>query len=204
MRAIWLKSAALAAALWLMPGPAGVPAFAQSDTSRTEANADDVLSATEDGAMLRDPEALPSRDPSSDQDSAPDVAGTHSPADQPAEPDARTDAAAPPPEPTLAIDIDLGAQRMRVTEAGGKTYSWPVSSGAYGYPTPTGTFRPVWTSKMWYSRQYEYAPMPNSIFFHGGTAIHATTSVGMLGRPASHGCVRTLSIECRHALQDGR
>ena len=43
---------------------------------------------------------------------------------------------------------------------------------------------------MWYSRKYDMAPMPHSIFFHGGTAIHATYSIGMLGRPASHGCVR--------------
>ncbi len=69
-------------------------------------------------------------------------------------------------------------------------YVWPVSSGSRGHDTPTGNFKPVWMSKMWYSRQYEYAPMPNAIFFHGGAAIHGTAYVGSLGRPASHGCVR--------------
>ncbi len=40
------------------------------------------------------------------------------------------------------------------------------------------------------SRKYNNAPMPHSIFFHGGYAIHATTEVAKLGRPASHGCIR--------------
>lgn len=99
-------------------------------------------------------------------------------------------AEAPPPEPTLAIDIDLAKQTMHVSENGRSKYVWPVSSGARGNDTPTGAFTPVWMSKMWYSRQYDYAPMPNAIFFHGGAAIHGTAYVGSLGRPASHGCVR--------------
>jgi hypothetical protein len=32
--------------------------------------------------------------------------------------------------------------------------------------------------------------MPHSIFFRGQYAIHGTTAVSELGRPASHGCVR--------------
>ncbi len=96
----------------------------------------------------------------------------------------------PPPEPTLLVDINLTSQRMSVSENGEVKYKWPVSSARSGYTTPTGTFQPTWMSKMWYSRQYDYAPMPHSVFFHGGTAIHGTGAVGMLGRPASHGCVR--------------
>lgn len=97
---------------------------------------------------------------------------------------------APPPEPTLLINIDLTKQRMVVTEDGSPRYTWAISSGAYGYPTPVGTFRPSWMAKMWYSKQYDNAPMPHSIFFHGGAAIHATSSIHLLGTPASHGCVR--------------
>jgi lipoprotein-anchoring transpeptidase ErfK/SrfK len=97
---------------------------------------------------------------------------------------------APPPEPTLLIDINLTTQRMVVTEDGKPRYTWAVSSGAYGYATPTGTFRPSWMAKLWYSKQYDNAPMPHSIFFKGGAAIHATSSIQMLGTPASHGCVR--------------
>ncbi|HYD15700.1 MAG TPA: L,D-transpeptidase family protein [Hyphomicrobium sp.] len=97
---------------------------------------------------------------------------------------------APPPEPTLAIDIDLTKQVMTVTDNGEPRYTWPISSARYGYRTPTGTFQPSWMSKMWYSRQYDYAPMPHAIFFHQGVAIHATYATRQLGMPASHGCVR--------------
>ncbi len=96
----------------------------------------------------------------------------------------------PPPQPTLLININLTTQRMVVTESGKQKYTWAVSSGAYGYATPTGTFKPSWMSKMWYSKQYDNAPMPHSIFFKGGAAIHATSSIHLLGTPASHGCVR--------------
>jgi lipoprotein-anchoring transpeptidase ErfK/SrfK len=44
--------------------------------------------------------------------------------------------------------------------------------------------------KMWYSRKYDMTPMPYSVFFRGGYAIHGTNYVKRLGRPASHGCVR--------------
>jgi lipoprotein-anchoring transpeptidase ErfK/SrfK len=43
---------------------------------------------------------------------------------------------------------------------------------------------------MHYSKKYDNAPMPHSIFFKGGYAIHGTYDVRKLGRPASHGCVR--------------
>jgi hypothetical protein len=42
-----------------------------------------------------------------------------------------------------------------------------------------------------YSREWDDAPMPNSILFTKiGHAIHGTFEVRNLGRPASHGCVR--------------
>jgi lipoprotein-anchoring transpeptidase ErfK/SrfK len=44
--------------------------------------------------------------------------------------------------------------------------------------------------RMWYSRKYDNAPMPNSVFFLGGYAVHGTPHIRSLGRPASHGCVR--------------
>ena len=37
---------------------------------------------------------------------------------------------------------------------------------------------------------YHMSPMPHSLFFHGGYAIHGTGAIRQLGRPASHGCVR--------------
>lgn len=96
----------------------------------------------------------------------------------------------PPPQPSLLVGIDLTRQRMTVSEHGKTKFTWPISSGREGYSTPTGTFRPSWMAKMWYSKQYDDAPMPHSVFFNGGIAVHATQSTGMLGRPASHGCIR--------------
>jgi lipoprotein-anchoring transpeptidase ErfK/SrfK len=95
-----------------------------------------------------------------------------------------------PPAITLAIDIDLTRQAMTIKEHGKVVGSWPISSGREGYRTPTGTFRPLWQSRMWYSRKYDNAPMPHAVFFNGGVAMHATQATGMLGRPASHGCIR--------------
>src|SRR5262245_51324011 len=96
----------------------------------------------------------------------------------------------PPPPITLILKADLGAQRVTAIENGKQTHVWPISSGRPGFATKTGTFRPQWASRMWYSRQYEYAPMPHAVFFNRGTAFHATSAVGLLGRPASHGCIR--------------
>jgi lipoprotein-anchoring transpeptidase ErfK/SrfK len=120
------------------------------------------------------------------QPAAPDASGTATP-----EPAAAATAEKPKPlPPTLIARINLTTQTM-VVQAGNKTlHTWKVSSGAPGYATPPGTFKPGWMAKMWNSRQYDDAPMPHSVFFNGGIAVHATTSVHNLGRAASHGCVR--------------
>jgi lipoprotein-anchoring transpeptidase ErfK/SrfK len=86
--------------------------------------------------------------------------------------------------------IDISAQTMTVLEDGNILYSWPVSTARRGYHTPRGTYEPVRMTRVWYSRKYHMSPMPYSIFFKGGYAIHGTEDVGRLGRPASHGCVR--------------
>jgi lipoprotein-anchoring transpeptidase ErfK/SrfK len=86
--------------------------------------------------------------------------------------------------------IDLSEQRMRVYKDGKLAYNWPVSTARKGYRTPTGTYRPTRMHVMWHSRKYDMSPMPHSIFFHGGYAIHGTNAIKSLGRPASHGCVR--------------
>ena len=87
------------------------------------------------------------------------------------------------------ITISKSHQLMQVDSDQG-TYQWPVSTARRGYVTPTGTFHPYSLQPMHYSKKYDNAPMPHSIFFSGGYAIHATPHVGNLGRPASHGCVR--------------
>jgi lipoprotein-anchoring transpeptidase ErfK/SrfK len=86
--------------------------------------------------------------------------------------------------------VDLSAQRMYVKVNGVNTYVWPVSTARRGYRTPTGTFRPQRLERTWYSSKYDNSPMPYSVFFLGGYAIHGTNAIGSLGRPVSHGCVR--------------
>ena len=69
-------------------------------------------------------------------------------------------------------------------------YSWPVSTARRGYRTPTGSYRPTALMRYHRSSIYEGSPMPHSIFFLRGYAIHGSYETKYLGRPASHGCVR--------------
>jgi len=90
----------------------------------------------------------------------------------------------------LEARIDVSAQTMTVVKHGRVIHRWKVSTARKGYVTPRGTYRPTRMHRMWHSRKYDMSPMPYSIFFKGGYAIHGTNYVKSLGRPASHGCVR--------------
>lgn len=90
----------------------------------------------------------------------------------------------------LVANINVGTQTMTVSRDGQVVYRWKVSTARKGYITPRGSYRPQRMHKMWYSRKYDMSPMPYSVFFRGGYAIHGTGAVRQLGRPASHGCVR--------------
>lgn len=100
-------------------------------------------------------------------------------------------AALPPPKPTLFASIDLSKQTMTVSDKNGVIASWKISSGRHGYLTPTGTHTPHYTARMHYSKQYYNSPMPYSVFFNRGIAVHGTNDLRNLGRPASHGCIRS-------------
>ena len=90
----------------------------------------------------------------------------------------------------VVAKIDLSSQRMTVHVNGWYYASWKVSTARRGYRTPVGQWRPKWLARMHYSSKYNNSPMPHSIFFLGGYAIHGTKSISRLGRPASHGCIR--------------
>ena len=91
----------------------------------------------------------------------------------------------------VMIIIDKSAQKMTVTVDGDDRYTWPVSTGRPGYDTPSGEFQPFRMERDHFSREWDDAPMPNSVFFTKiGHAIHGTFDAKNLGRPASHGCVR--------------
>ena len=96
-----------------------------------------------------------------------------------------------PASAAVVVTIDKSAQRMSVTVDGRPRYSWPVSTGTRRYETPTGTFRPFRLEEDHYSKEWDDAPMPHSIFFTpAGHAIHGTNALRRLGSRASHGCVR--------------
>jgi hypothetical protein len=108
--------------------------------------------------------------------------------------------AASPARAGILITIDKSAQQMTVSVDGELRYTWPVSTGRRGYDTPNGAFGALSMEEMHYSKQWDYAPMPHSIFFTDeGHAIHGTLEQRNLGRPASHGCVR-LSLKNATAL----
>ena len=90
----------------------------------------------------------------------------------------------------IVARINLSSQRMAVIVNGAARYNWPVSTARPGYRTPTGTFKPTALVRYHRSSIYEGSPMPYSIFFLRGYAIHGSYEIKHLGRPASHGCIR--------------
>jgi L,D-transpeptidase catalytic domain len=91
----------------------------------------------------------------------------------------------------ILINIDKTKQKMAVFVDGVEKYDWPVSTGKAGYSTPSGAYTATSMNEVWYSKQYDNAPMPHSVFFmKDGHAIHGSYDVKNLGKPLSHGCVR--------------
>jgi lipoprotein-anchoring transpeptidase ErfK/SrfK len=90
----------------------------------------------------------------------------------------------------IVARIDLSTQRMTVFVDGKQRYTWRVSTARPGYRTPTGTFKPTALVRYHRSTIYDGSPMPYSIFFLRGYAIHGSYEIKHLGRPVSHGCVR--------------
>lgn len=94
-------------------------------------------------------------------------------------------------EAKVSITVDKNSQTMTVAVDGVERYHWPVSTGLPSYETPNGSFKTFRMEQDHYSKEFDDAPMPHSIFFTKlGHAIHGTDSVNRLGNPASHGCVR--------------
>lgn len=90
----------------------------------------------------------------------------------------------------LYVTVDIDSQTMEVYVDGRLRHRWPVSTGRDGFETPGGSYRPQRLERQWFSKQYDDAPMPHSVFFSGGYAIHGTYETRRLGQPAPHGCIR--------------
>ena len=92
---------------------------------------------------------------------------------------------------SVQISINKISQKMTVSVDGVQKYQWLVSTGASGYATPSGSYTPFRMESDHYSKEWDDAPMPHSIFFTpAGHAIHGSPHTKSLGRPVSHGCVR--------------
>ena len=95
-----------------------------------------------------------------------------------------------PASAKVLISVDKSTQQMSVSVDGVPRYRFAVSTGRAGYGTPNGTYHPQHLAASWFSKLYYNSPMPHSIFFHGGYAIHGSYEINRLGGPASHGCIR--------------
>ena len=106
-------------------------------------------------------------------------------------------------EAGIVVTVDKSAQRLSVAVDGFARYEWPVSTARWGYRTPNGSYRPERLERKWFSRKYDMSPMPYSIFFDGGYAIHGSYEISHLGSPASHGCIRLHPRTRRRSVRAG-
>ena len=85
----------------------------------------------------------------------------------------------------VVVNIDKTNQQMTVYVDGVERYEWPVSTGRAGYSTPSGTFTATSMNEIWYSKQWDNAPMPHAVFFiKDGHAIHGSYDIKILANPS--------------------
>jgi TonB family protein len=109
----------------------------------------------------------------------------------PISPSAQSPNSVASPASKILVVIDKSTQEMKVFVDNVERYRWKVSTGSPGFETPSGTYRARSLHRIWYSKQWDDAPMPHAIFFtKKGHAIHGTGETKKLGLLASHGCVR--------------
>ena len=96
-----------------------------------------------------------------------------------------------PASAALLINVNKSTQTLTVSRDGEVLHRWPVSTGRTGFGTPSGSFTATRMEAEHFSKEWDDAPMPHSVFFtQRGHAIHGTFDTKRLGSPVSHGCVR--------------
>jgi hypothetical protein len=90
-------------------------------------------------------------------------------------------AGALPASAAVLISVNKSTQQMSVAVDGVPRYRFTVSTGRAGYGTPNGSYHPQRLAASWFSKLYYNSPMPHSIFFHGGYAIHGSYEINRLG-----------------------
>ncbi|MGH3772449.1 MAG: L,D-transpeptidase [Pseudonocardiaceae bacterium] len=87
--------------------------------------------------------------------------------------------------PTASACVSLSTQQAWLMRGGNVTYGpVPVATGKASAPTDPGTFHVFWKDLHHRSSEFHNAPMPSSVFFHGGDAFHEDSVT-----VRSHGCV---------------
>lgn len=89
----------------------------------------------------------------------------------------------------VKINVSLSKQQMHLVTSSGQKLETIVSTGRPGLETPKGCWHVNSMETMHYSKKYNNAPMPYTIFFYRGYAIHGSDGK-FDGKPHSHGCVR--------------
>jgi hypothetical protein len=99
----------------------------------------------------------------------------------------------------IFVDVDKDTQSLRLYLDGRLSDQWPVSTGREGFETPDfnkrfdGRIYQHFDSTTYPGGDYMgLGNMPYAMFIEGGFALHGTPESNwrMLGRPASHGCIR--------------
>lgn len=100
------------------------------------------------------------------------------------------------------LSVNLSTQRASLFVHGKLERKYKISSGKKGFGTRTWDGRHNGRVYNAYrSSKYpggtglivngkDFGNMPYAVFYSGGFAVHGTTSISRLGRPASHGCIR--------------
>jgi lipoprotein-anchoring transpeptidase ErfK/SrfK len=97
------------------------------------------------------------------------------------------DESAAPATGTLVITIDLEARVISAFRDGHEIGTAVALLGTPSHPTPTGTFPVLNKSREHFSRKYNNAPMPHSLWLtNTGIAIHGSP---VTNGYASHGCI---------------
>lgn len=100
----------------------------------------------------------------------------------------------------IFVDVDKSTQTARLYLDGRLDDQWDVSTGMAGFGTPNfnkrfdGRIFDRYTSSKYPGGDYNgLGNMPYAMFISGGIAIHGTPrgNWSRLGRPASHGCIRS-------------
>ena len=184
MRLSGLRLPNYACALFLVPLLACVtvtPAVAepsQNPQPSTQYNGDLPSAAAKSNEAAEQPEGNPGTAAEQPESGA-------AAAEPNAKPEADKAAAAAKPAKAgsqILVNVDKSLQEMTVFVDGIEKYQWPVSTGVRGYSTPSGNFTASSMNKIWYSKQWDNAPMPHAIFFtKEGHAIHGSLETKKLG-----------------------